>query len=285
MAAESVMQVYPRRGVAGSVWGNPGDRLPTRIVIRSPGARRRILVRRVGVHRRTPNARNAPVPARRPAPPTQPLCSPFRGPHASASGAGPIWGLPGIAGTLSGSNEGHRRAMTWAAMARGEIRIGNVVGYGDHGTRFKIDFGRRWKPRYLYSFRGARFESREMAEAILAHVHMEVAKGRALDDVLSELAPHQSATSGVDQLLERWLDLFRRRVRAGDRQPRTLRDYERWARPAGEPGAHFATGTGSRSGRSTRRGSRSGRTGWPTRASVPRPVAMFSPVSTRFWPG
>jgi integrase len=129
-------------------------------------------------------------------------------------------------------------------MARGEITIGKVVEYGDRSPRFKIDFGRRWGPRYLYSFRGARFESKEMAEAILAHVHMEHAKGRALDDVLSELAPHQSATSGIEHLLAQWLDLFRKKVKAGDRQPRTLREYERWARSEpkvpDEPENHFA---------------------------------------------
>src|SRR5689334_4535685 len=115
--------------------------------------------------------------------------------------------------------------MIWAAMARGEVQVGKVVEYGDRSPRYKIDFGRRWAPRYLYSFRRARFESREMAEAILAHVHMEVSKGRALDDVLSELAPHQSATSGVEQLLPEWIELFRKKVNAGDRQPRTLREY------------------------------------------------------------
>ena len=129
-------------------------------------------------------------------------------------------------------------------MARGDVQVGKVVEYGDHSPRYKIDFGRRWAPRYLYSFRGARFESREMAEAILAHVHMEVSKGRALDDVLSELAPHQSATSGVEHLLKQWLDLFRKKVEAGDRQPRTLREYERWARPEPkdpkDPENHFA---------------------------------------------
>ena len=52
-------------------------------------------------------------------------------------------------------------------MARGEITIGKVIEYGDRSPRFKIDFGRRWGPRYLYSFRGTRFESKEMAQAIL----------------------------------------------------------------------------------------------------------------------
>ena len=130
------------------------------------------------------------------------------------------------------------RARIWAEMARGERKLGKVVGYGGAkgSTRYKLDFGRRWGPRFLYSFRGVRFESEHMAEAILAHVHMEVAKGRALEDVLSELAPQQSATSRIESLLRRWLELFGKRVAAGDRQPRTLREYARWARPGG----HFS---------------------------------------------
>ncbi len=43
------------------------------------------------------------------------------------------------------------RAVTWAAMARGDRNIGKVVRYGT-AKRFKLDFGRRWGPHYLYSF-------------------------------------------------------------------------------------------------------------------------------------
>jgi site-specific recombinase XerD len=129
-------------------------------------------------------------------------------------------------------------------MARGELILGKVLPYSRKGRaqRWRIDFGRRWSARFLYSFRGIAFESEEMAQAILSHVELEVANGRALDDVLSEFAPETSASTGIEPMLRRWLDLFRKRVAAGDRAPRTLRDYERWAGKPGQPGAeaHFA---------------------------------------------
>jgi hypothetical protein len=142
MFAESVMQLHPRPGVVGSVWGSPEARRPIRVVVRSPGRPPRFLRRRLGVPNHKPDGRNAPVRVRRLAPPTQPLRSRFNGPHAGVSAAGPIGGLTGLAGAFSSSNEEHRRAMTWAAMARGDIRIGNVVGYGDGGTKFKIQLRR-----------------------------------------------------------------------------------------------------------------------------------------------
>jgi integrase len=127
-------------------------------------------------------------------------------------------------------------------MVSGELRVGKVVPHRGQGrsARWRIDFGRRWEPRYLNSFRGIAFESRHMAEAILAHVEIEVSKGRALDDVLSEFAPHAGPTSGVEPLLERWVQLFEEMVAAGDRQPRTLREYRRWAGKARSKEAHFA---------------------------------------------
>ena len=137
------------------------------------------------------------------------------------------------------------RAIRWAEMARGERRIGTVRSRtGSEGERWFIDFGRRWAPRFLYSFRGVRFENAHMAEAILAHIELEVAKPRPLGDILSELAPEASADGSIETLVDEWLEIFERKVRIGDRQPRTLRDYQRWARREAkqrkEPENHFA---------------------------------------------
>jgi len=83
-----------------------------------------------------------------------------------------------------------------------------------------------------------------MAEAILAHIELEVAKPRPLGDILSELAPEASGESSIETLVDEWLEIFERKVRIGDRQPRTLRDYQRWARreakQRNEPENHFA---------------------------------------------
>ena len=97
-------------------------------------------------------------------------------------------------------------------------RIGNVQSRPGRDT-FRIDFGRRWGPRHLYGFRGVSFETREMAEAILAHIEIEVTKGRELSDVLSEFAPEASADSNVEPLMRHWLSAFDAKVKAGSRAP------------------------------------------------------------------
>ena len=75
-----------------------------------------------------------------------------------------------------------------------------------------------------------------MAEAILAHIEVEHAKGRPLADVLSEFQPEASSFNEVSSNLERWLELFRRKVEVGDRSGNTLRELERWSREGG----HFS---------------------------------------------
>ncbi len=78
-----------------------------------------------------------------------------------------------------------------------------------------------------------------MAEALLAHVEVSVAQGRLLDDVLSELAPEAGGASAIEPLVHRWIEVFEKRVEVGKRQPRTLREYRRWAGLEGEQGAYF----------------------------------------------
>ncbi len=115
-------------------------------------------------------------------------------------------------------------------MAKGDLKLGSVrARFGKQRRGWVIDFGRRWGPRFLYSFHGVRFETKELAEAILSHVHMEISKGRELDDVMSEIAPEAASVSSVDLLKQEWLEGFARKVRIGDRAPRTLREYRRWA--------------------------------------------------------
>jgi len=112
--------------------------------------------------------------------------------------------------------------IVWAGMAAD----GQIGRAREHKGRWRLDFGRRWGPRFLYAFRGIPFETEEIARAILAHVEREVARGRGLADVLDEAAP---AAQRIEPLLSRWLDVFRQRVESGRRQPRTLMEYERWA--------------------------------------------------------
>lgn len=126
------------------------------------------------------------------------------------------------------------RAARWAEMARGERPIGKVrARRRARGERFYLDSGRKGK---VYSFRGVTFESKDMAQAMLSHIQVEHAKGRPLDDVLSEFQPETSSHNSVDKMLDRWLQLMRDKTEHGDRSPTYLRELERWARPSG----HFS---------------------------------------------
>jgi integrase len=125
-------------------------------------------------------------------------------------------------------------------MARREKTIGTVRSEKlVKSVRWFIDFGRRAQPRRLYAYRGIRLETKHMARSILAHIEMEVAGGRSLDDVLSEFVPQADERAGVEAFMRRWLVLIDRRVRVGDRQPRTLVERQRWAASEGS-GNHFA---------------------------------------------
>lgn len=124
-------------------------------------------------------------------------------------------------------------------MAPGAKRLGRVdERKGVGAKRFRIDLGRHWPGRFLYGFRSIPFASRELADAVLSYIEAQVARGRALEDVVSEVAPDAAAVSSIDALMKRWLESFRRKVETERRQPRTLAGYERLAGD-GE-GAHLA---------------------------------------------
>ncbi len=127
------------------------------------------------------------------------------------------------------------RAVLLQAIVEGSIQVGSVGHVrrrrGASGELFYLDFGRSWGPRYLRSFRGIPFgDNRELAQGVLHAVEKMVQAGRPLADVLAELAPESADGATVDTLLEEWLEHFERLVRVGQRQPRTLAAYRRWAR-------------------------------------------------------
>ena len=126
--------------------------------------------------------------------------------------------------------------------------LGKVVkrrGKKTAADRWCIDFGSKWGSRLLHSFRGQPFEGEAMAAAILAHVEAEVARGRPLAEVLEDYRTKPQAEAGVEPLLAHWIEVFRKRAEQGSRQPRTLREYARWAGPAKNEHAHFSHWYGS----------------------------------------
>jgi len=120
------------------------------------------------------------------------------------------------------------RGTTWAAVEN----WGQVFDRpGKDGARFWLDFGRHGK---VYSHRGVSFESKDQAEALLRTIRIlaqEVGKTNAID----RFAPVASHKRRVGVWLEAWLADFEEKVRAGERAPRTLRDYKRWS----AKGGHF----------------------------------------------
>lgn len=133
-------------------------------------------------------------------------------------------------------------------MARRRQRLGRVVERKGRKASYRLDFGSLLVERYVYGIRGRGFRSREHADEMLGLIESEVARGRALADVLAELNPAAASIQTLDSLLARWLALFRKRVEVGERQPRTLAELERWAKPGG----HFVWWQGKALGDVTR---------------------------------
>lgn len=144
----------------------------------------------------------------------------------------------------SASNQGDIRGKT-CDVARSLGKVVKRRGKKTAVNRWCIDFGTKWPPRMLHSFNGQAFESKEMASAILAHVEGEVARGRSLAEVLDGYRAEPKAETSVDALLARWIEVFRKRSEQGSRQPRTLREYERWANADGGQYAYFSYWHGS----------------------------------------
>ena len=133
--------------------------------------------------------------------------------------------------TLSPSlRPSHRTAdcgTTWAAV-KNWGRVLERCGKRD-GPRYWLDFGRYGK---IYSHKGLRFESREKAEALLETIRtltQEVGKRAAID----QFAATASKQHRIGLWLQVWLADFEEQVNAGERAPRTLREYRRWAAPRG----------------------------------------------------
>ena len=101
---------------------------------------------------------------------------------------------------------------------------------GEGGRRrFVLDFGRYGK---IYSHKGVKLESREQAQALLDTIRIlgqEIGKQHAVD----RFAPAASKRHRIGPWLERWLSDFEQQVKAGERAPRTLREYRRWAKAGG----------------------------------------------------
>jgi integrase len=105
------------------------------------------------------------------------------------------------------------------------MKFGRVVprhGQGRNGktrTGWVIDLGRYVTPRYLTSARGARFETRETAEAILAAIRVKIARGTDPQAAVDEFAPTTSERNSLRHWLGEYLAHCEERCSRGQLSP------------------------------------------------------------------
>jgi integrase len=98
---------------------------------------------------------------------------------------------------------------------------------------WEIDLGRGITPRFLYSARGARFESEKMAQAILDAIRVRIARGAAPQQSVDEFAPSSSDRNRVSTWVERYIAEQEERTATLEISPNHLRELHRCARPDG----------------------------------------------------
>ena len=107
--------------------------------------------------------------------------------------------------------------------------LGKIRRRTDTGTFF-LDFRPYGR---LYQHRGIPITDETTALRLLEQIRGKVADGRTLDEVLAQYLPEESKPNLVLTRVERWLQVKRREVEAGDRSPTYLRELERYAKPGG----------------------------------------------------
>ena len=112
---------------------------------------------------------------------------------------------------------------------------------GELGTiRFRPDTGTYYldfRPYgRVYGHRGILISDKDTARRLLEQIRSKVAEDRSLEEVLAQYLPNEAKPNLVSVRVEKWLDVKRREVEAGDRSPTYLRELKRYARNGG----HFS---------------------------------------------
>lgn len=121
------------------------------------------------------------------------------------------------------------QSMFEAEMAAKTPTFGRVLKR-ERGSAYRIDarpFG------WINTFKGQPM-SKRLATELLLSIRTEIARGKAPEDAV---APYLSARAKPNQVIVRyaaWLEFKQRQVDAGERSPRTVQEYRRYARPGGE---------------------------------------------------
>ena len=98
---------------------------------------------------------------------------------------------------------------------------------------FEIDLGRGITPRFLYTARGARFETEEMADAVLTAIRMHIARGATPQIAVDGFAPASSERNRCSVWIERYLAEQEERGETLEISPNHLRELRRAARKDG----------------------------------------------------
>ncbi len=110
--------------------------------------------------------------------------------------------------------------------------LGKIRFRPDTGTYF-LDFRPYGR---VYRHRGIPITDEDTARRLLEQIRTKVAEDRTLEEVLASYLPNEAEPNLVSVRVERWLDVKRREVEAGDRAPMYLRELKRYARSDG----HFS---------------------------------------------
>jgi transposase len=114
-------------------------------------------------------------------------------------------------------------------------RLGRVCPNRGGRSGWNIDFGRRLKPRNLYSSGDMAFQTREDAERVLHAIQGRVARGVPLEAAVEEYGP---ASRVKRETVERWVgEYLAEQVERADRleiSPTHLRELRRYARHDGD---------------------------------------------------
>ena len=132
--------------------------------------------------------------------------------------------MPSVARVLR-SLESATDAMRWTIVGD----LGKIRWRPDTGTYF-LDFRPYGR---LYGHHGIPITDEGTARRLLEQIRGRVAEGRPLEEVLARYLPEDAKPNLVPTRIERWLEVKRREVEAGDRSPTYLRELERYAKPDG----------------------------------------------------
>ena len=111
--------------------------------------------------------------------------------------------------------------------------FGRVQRRRDGRAGWEIDLGRHVRPRYLYSARGVRLQTRTIADSVLAAIRTQIAKGVNPQAAVDEFAPVSSEPNRIGRHIAAYLAEQEDRASRLEISPNHLRELKRCSREEG----------------------------------------------------